>query len=203
MSINADRLQKQIAFILEIDKLKSVYRRTYLLSGERNENSAEHSWQVALMVNVLAEHAGQPVDVSRVTLMLLLHDIVEIDAGDVFAYDSVGMTTKLANENAAADRIFSILPEDQELEFRTLWEEFEAGISSDAKFAVSLDRLIPELNNMYSSRSAWIDHNITLDQILDRNKIIAQGSSVLWDFALELFHDAFKRDSSESKLSTV
>src|SRR5436309_14613445 len=141
-----DRFERQIRFILEIDKLKGILRRTYLLNVDRAENTAEHSWHLAIMAILLAEHANEPVDVARVVKMVLIHDIVEIDAGDTYCYDTEAALNKAERERAAADRIFGILPEDQSRELRELWDEFEEGRTPEARFALALDRFIPQLH---------------------------------------------------------
>lgn len=149
------RLQQQMAFLVEIDRLKQVLRRTRLVGGERLENSAEHSWHIAMIALVLAEHANEPIDVSRVLKLLLVHDIVEIDAGDTFAYDIAGHEDKAAREQAAADRIFGLLPSDQCRQLRALWDEFESQSSADARFANLCDRLMPSLQNYHNGGGTW------------------------------------------------
>ena len=147
-----ERLEKQIRFIVEIDKVKNIFRQTYLADAGRKENDAEHSWHIALMAYLLQEYAEKPVDVSKVMLMVLIHDLVEIDAGDTYAYDDAGAETKRAREEAAADRIFGLLPEDQGKYFRELWEEFEAYESPEGKYAHLLDNFQPLLLNDVSAR---------------------------------------------------
>lgn len=186
--MNIDRLRQQIEFLLEMDKLKSVLRRTYVLGTDRRENSAEHSWHLAVMAMVLAEHASAPVDILRVLKMLLVHDIVEIDAGDTYVYDV--QTDKAANESAAADRIFGLLPDDQRDEMHGLWEEFEARETPEARFAAALDRLMPMLHNSHSQGRSWREHGITADQVLARNAHIADGSPNLWEYAALMIRDA-------------
>lgn len=149
------RLQQQMAFLVEIDRLKQILRRTRLVGGERLENSAEHSWHIAVIAIVLAEYADEPVDVGRVVKMLLVHDIVEIDAGDTFAYDLAGYRDKEERERVAADRLFGLLPPDQEAELRGLWEEFDAQTSADARFANLCDRLMPSLQNYHNGGGTW------------------------------------------------
>ncbi len=149
------RLQQQMAFLVEIDRLKQILRRTRLVGGERLENSAEHSWHIAVIAIVLAEYADEPVDVGRVVKMLLVHDIVEIDAGDTFAYDLAGYRDKEERERVAADRLFGLLPPDQEAELRGLWEEFDAQASADARFANLCDRLMPSLQNYHNGGGTW------------------------------------------------
>ena len=184
------RLEQQIRFILEIDKLKTILRRTYLLHVDRAENTAEHSWHLAMMAILLAEHANEPVDVPRVVKMVLIHDIVEIDAGDTYIYDTQGALDKAEREHAAADRLFGMLPSDQGREFRTLWEEFEARQTPEAKFAGALDRFMPQLHNYHTQGRSWNEHGITADRVLERNACMAEGSASLWDLAQALVDDA-------------
>ncbi|MGO8670519.1 MAG: HD domain-containing protein [Capsulimonadaceae bacterium] len=188
-----ERLARQIRFILEIDRLKSVFRRTYLLSEERFENSAEHSWHIAVMVMVLAEHSNVPFDTGRVLRMLLLHDTVEVDAGDTYCYDEAGALTQSEREHAAADRLFSILPDDQRDEFRGLWEEFEARRTPEAQFAAAVDRLMPLLHNYCTGGRAWQEHGIRIGQVVDRNHHIEDGSADLWTLAKGILADAVDR----------
>jgi putative hydrolase of HD superfamily len=183
-----DRLANQLRFILEIDRLKSVYRRTYLVDGTRSENSAEHSWHLALMAMVLAEHANKPLDVGKVIRMVLIHDIVEIDAGDTYIYDEQG--DKAEREQQAATRIFGLLPPDQEREFRELWEEFEGGETPEARFASALDRFMPQLHNYHTQGRSWKEHGITAERVLSRNVEIAGGSLTLWEFTQTLIEQA-------------
>jgi putative hydrolase of HD superfamily len=189
----SERFERQIQFILELDKLKSVLRRTYLVNGERTENTAEHSWHLAMMAILLAEHANEPVDACRVVKMVLVHDIVEIDAGDTFLYDSAAELDKLEREQAAAHRIFGILPSDQARELRELWEEFEAARSADARFAKALDRFIPQLHNYHTQGRCWIEHSVTAGNVLERNASMAEGSQTLWNYARALLDDAVKK----------
>ena len=177
----SSRLLQQLAFLLEADRLKQVERQTAIIGGSRRENTAEHSWHLGLFALVLAEHADEPVDVARVLAMVLVHDLVEIDAGDTFAYDEAGYETKAARERAAADRLFGLLPDEQGAELRTLWEEHEAGATADARFANALDRLQPVLLNHAAGADApWVRHGITYEQIVRRNVVIADGSKALW-----------------------
>ncbi len=188
--MDTERLARQIQFILEIDKLKTIIRRTYLIHAERCENTAEHSWHLAIMAMLLAEHANEPVNVSRVIKMVLIHDIVEIDAGDTYFYDSAAARDKAERERAAADRLFGLLPEDQARELRELWEEFELCQSADARFAASLDRFIPQLHNYHTQGRSWKEHGITCDRVIQRNASIAEGSTRLWKWAQALLDDA-------------
>ena len=183
-------LDRQIAFILEIDKLKSVLRRSYLLNEARRENSAEHSWHLSVMALMLAEHANAELDQLRVLRMLLVHDIVEIDSGDTYIYDQAGNDTKAAREQEAASRIFGLLPSNQSAEVQALWQEFEARDTPEAKFAAALDRLMPLLHNYYTEGRSWREHNISKEQVLRLNRHIAAGSQSLWEYAKALIDDA-------------
>lgn len=179
-------------FITAVDRLKGVLRRTSLIDGSRRENAAEHSWHVALMAAVLAEHAKVPVDVPRVVQMLLVHDLVEIDAGDTFCYDRAGMADKAARERAAAERLFGLLPPDQRDMVRALWDEFEAMETPEALFANALDRLQPVLNNFVSGGGTWREYGITLDQVRERIKPIAAASSALGAYVEALVSEAVR-----------
>lgn len=188
--VTDSRLSQQIGFILEIDRLKGVLRRTILLDRSRHENSAEHSWHLALMALVLAEYASEPIDPLRVLQMVLVHDIVEIDAGDTYCYDEAANEGKLEREEQAAERLFALLPEDQGGPMRSLWREFEAGESADARFAAALDRLQPLLHNYHTEGQAWRDHGVVRRQVIDRNGPISDGSERLWDYARDFIEDA-------------
>jgi len=189
----SEPLAQQIAFILEIDRLKSVLRRTPLLDRSRRENTAEHSWQIALMAVLLAEHADPPVDINRVVIMLLVHDLVEIDAGDTFIYDEEALATKTARELAAAEGIFGLLPGDQGKHLRALWEEFEAHETPEARFANAIDRLQPLLNNYFTGGETWREPGVTEDRVIARNQVIGAGAPALWAYAEGLIHDATRR----------
>lgn len=187
------RLSQQIDFILEIDRLKGVLRRSPLLDGSRRENSAEHSWHLALMALLLAEHANAPVDIGRVVKMVLIHDLVEIDAGDTFLYDEDGNDTKAARERQAAQRIFGLLPPDQGDEMKALWREFEARQTADARFAAALDRLIPLLHNYHNQGGPWQANGVSRDQVIAHVGHMGQGSAALWEYAQALIDDAVAR----------
>jgi putative hydrolase of HD superfamily len=189
-TMTSDRLRDQIRFILEIDKLKGILRRSYLVDESRRENSAEHSWHVAVMAVVLAEHANEPVDVGRVVRMLLVHDIVEVDAGDTFVYDTAGADAKAEREQRAAERLFGLLPGEQGDELRSLWEEFEVANTPDARFAAALDRLMPVLHNVHTRGRSWREHGITADRVVGRNIRMAEGSRKLWEYARGLIENA-------------
>lgn len=179
------RLEKQLSFIREIDKEKFIGRQTYLSDGERKENDAEHAWHMALMTVLLSEYSNEKIDVLKTVTMLLLHDIVEIDAGDTYAYDAEGKKTQKAREEKAAKRIFGMLPEDQMSKLRGLWEEFEEGRTPEAKFARTMDNLQPMMLNDLTGGKAWTEHQVLLSQILDRNQRTGEGSRVLWEYAYE------------------
>jgi 5'-deoxynucleotidase YfbR-like HD superfamily hydrolase len=185
-----DRFRRQIEFILEVDRLKEVYRQSFVLYADRHENSAEHSWHLAVAALLLAEHANQPVDVSRVIRMALVHDLVEIDAGDTFIYDTAGNIEKAAKEEKAADRIFGLLPSDQRDEWRALWNELEERKTAEAKFANALDRLLPVLLNYFTDCRSWKEHGITRDQALMKNAVIGDGSETIWHLVETLIRDA-------------
>ena len=180
------RLKQQMDFIVEVDKAKNIFRQTYLSDGSRKENDAEHSWHLALMAFLLSEHATKEVDVLQVMKMVLIHDLVEIDAGDTYAYDASGNETKRARELAAADRIFNLLPADQAAQLRALWDEFEAGESAEAKFAHTLDHSQPMLLNDASGGRSWREHGVEAAQILARNKHTAEGSEAIWEYQKSL-----------------
>lgn len=186
----ADRLARQLAFIAELDKLKAVLRQTWLLDGSRQETDAEHSWHIAMMALVLAEHADEPVDAGHVVRMLLVHDIVEIDAGDTFIYDDAGHADKEAREQAAAARLFGMLPGEQGAELRALWDEFEARRTPEARFAAAVDRLQPLLHNYLTEGKAWRQHGVTADRVRTVNARIGEGSAALWEQARRLIDDA-------------
>lgn len=184
------RLAQQLEFLVEIDRLKGVLRQTLLTDKSRRENSAEHTWHLALMASVLAEHAVAAVDVSRVVQMILVHDIVEIDAGDTFAYDVSGYEDKEEREQAAARRIFGLLPDDQSQSCWELWREFEERSTMEARFANALDRLQPMLHNVLTEGHTWQQHGIVKSQIVERNRIIADGSSRLWEYVEKFLDEA-------------
>jgi len=188
-----DRLARQLRFILEIDRLKGVLRRTLLTDGSRRENSAEHSWHIALAAVLLAEHATEEVDTARVVKMLLVHDVVEIDAGDTYAYDVAAHDDKEERERAAAGRIFGLLPDDQEGEMWALWEEFEGGETAESRFANAIDRLQPMLHNYATEGMAWQQHGVVSSQVLQRNRVIGDGAPSLWEFAERLMAEAVGR----------
>lgn len=183
------RLQKQIEFIREIDKLKTVLRSNRIMDKSRLENSAEHSWSVAIMAHLLAEHSDDEINVDRVCKMLLLHDIIEVDAGDTFRYDEVNVITQIDREIKAADRIFALLPDDQKVEFRQLWDEFEALNTPDARFAKALDHLACVLHNSANDGGSWTEHGITESKVKEKNRPIPVASTMLGEFAMRLISE--------------
>ncbi len=189
-----ERLKRQMEFILEAERLKGVLRRTSALGGERRENDAEHSWHLALMLIVLNEYADQSeLDPLKALKMVVIHDLVEIDAGDTFAYDQEGEASKPEREREAADRIFGLLPPDQTAELRALWEEFEERQTTTARFAASVDRLQPMLSNFADRGGAWQRHGINSRQVAARNQQIVDGAPELWEYARQLIAEAVER----------
>jgi putative hydrolase of HD superfamily len=192
--MDKDRLRKQIEFIVEVDKLKNIYRQTLLMDGSRNENDAEHSWHLALMAMVLKEYSPEKdLDITKVLKMLLVHDLVEIYAGDTFCYDEKGNLDKASRELAAADKLYSILPPDQGQELRALWDEFEARKTPEALFASSLDRLQPLICNYLTEGHTWVKHGIKSSKVLERNLPIQEGAPDLWDLVEEMVEDSIER----------
>jgi putative hydrolases of HD superfamily len=186
----AARLARQIAFLVECDRLKDIVRQTLNAHSGRPENDAEHSWALCLFVMTLAEHSNTPIDVLRVIKMLLIHDIVEIDAGDTFAYDTARLVGQHEREAVAATRIFGLLPDDQAVEFRALWDEFEARDTPDARFAHAIDRCQAMLLNCLSKGVTWSRHNVSVDQIRARNAPIGDGAEALWTHMSGLLDEA-------------
>ncbi len=182
MEKKEERLKKQMDFLLEVDKLKFITRQTYLSDGKRKENDGEHSWHLALMAVLLSEYSNEKVDLIKVITMVLIHDIVEIDAGDTYAYDAVGNQSKREREVKAADRIFNILPEDQAKKFRQLWEEFEAYETPEAKFAHVCDNVQPLMLNDATDGLAWREHDVKKSQVLQRNSRTGEGSQVMMEY---------------------
>jgi len=184
-----DRLRQQLAFILEIDKLKSILRQTLLIDRSRRENSAEHSWHLAIMASLLSEYAQGPVDVARVLRMVLVHDVVEIDAGDTFAYDVAGNLDKSERERRAAERIFGLLPAEQGRELRALWEEFEKVETADAQYANALDRLQPCLHNANTEGGTWKIHHVTREKVMKRMEPVKLYLPKVWPVVEKIIED--------------
>ena len=188
-----DRLKKQMDFIMEVDKLKRIKRQTYLSDGINKENDAEHSWHIALMTVLLSEYSNEEIDVLKVVKMLLIHDIVEIDAGDTYAYDAKGNETKRDREVLAANRLFGLLPEEQRDEYIDLWEEFEQRETNESKFAHVMDNLQPMMLNNFTDGKAWREHQVDKSQIYKRNEITGKGSKVLWEYAQGMIDENVKK----------
>lgn len=189
-----ERLKKQIEFIVEIDKLKNIYRQTYVLHEDRKENDSEHSWHLAMMAFLLAEHSNQPIDVLKVMKMVLIHDIVEIDAGDTYCYDKEGYKDKAEREEKAAKRIFGILPDDQRDEMYSLWREFEEMNTPESKFAAVLDRVQPLTLNYRKNGISWQEHDVKMEMVLERNKHVNDGSEEIWKYVLEILEDSHSKE---------
>lgn len=184
-----DRLKKQMEFILEIDKAKNIFRQTLLSDGKRRENDAEHSWHIAIMAFTIAEYFGD-VDVAKVMKMTLMHDLVEIDAGDTYCYDEEGYKDKDEREQKAAERVYGLLPDDQAKEFKEIWREFEEGITQEAKFAVILDRIQPIMLTYASNGTAWTEHGVTTKQVLKRNEGAVNGPEEIANYLFEIIRGA-------------
>lgn len=185
--MDKERLDQQIAFCKEIDKEKFIGRQTYLTGATRKENDAEHAWHMAIMTLLLSEYANEKIDVLKTISMLLIHDLVEIDAGDTYAYDEKAKLSQRERELKAADRIFSMLPKDQGTKLRSLWDEFEEGTSPEAEFAHTMDNIQPTMLNAATNGQAWKERGVHLSQILKRNSNTAAGSQTLWDYAFQNF----------------
>lgn len=188
-----DQLLQQINFIKEIDKIKYIQRKTKLFHSDRPENDAEHSWHLAMMTIVLAEHSDVPVDVLKVLKMVLIHDIVEIDAGDTFIYDTQKNHSNTENELIAAKRIFGLLPDEQAEELIEIWQEFEAGETPDARFAKAMDRIEPLLQNTSNNGGTWREFDVDYSKVFEKKKVIAQGSTTLWKFAENLLNESVEK----------
>lgn len=188
-----EKLLKQIEFIKEIDKIKYIQRRTKLFNSDRNENNAEHSWHLAMMVIVLSEYSDENIDMLKVMKMVLIHDIVEIDAGDTFLYEKNKNHENTEEELKAAKRIFGMLPEKQAAEFIEIWTEFEDGISNEAKFAKSMDRLEPLLQNASNNGGTWKEFGVKYETVYDKQKIIKESSTELWNYVEGLLEDSVEK----------
>ncbi len=188
-----ERLKKQLDFILEIDKEKNIFRQTHLSGRGRNENDAEHAWHMAIMAYLLQEYANEPVDVTRVMLMCLIHDVVEIDAGDTYAYDTEGLKTQKAREDAAKERIYSLLPDDQKQALQSIFDEFEQNSTPEARFAHAMDNLQPLLLNDSNDGGDWREHQVTAAQVYGRQSKTAEGSQKLYEITDELLQKHIKK----------
>ena len=184
-----ERFARQLAFILEADKEKNILRQTHLSGGGRQENDAEHAWHMAMMIYLLQEYANEPIDLAKTMMMALIHDIVEIDAGDTYAYDETAMASQAERERLAADRIFGLLPDDQRDELRALFEEFEAGETAEAKFARTMDNLQPLMLNNSNNGGDWREHQVTKTQIMKRHGRNQIGSAFIGEYTRELIEE--------------
>ena len=190
MNDKEKRFAEQIGFLLEMDKMKNVYRRTRVMHEDRSENDAEHAWHLAMLAIVLQEYANEPVDLAKVLTTVLIHDVVEIDAGDTYAYDAAGNATKAEREQKAADRLYGLLPPEQGAYLRQLWEEFEAQSTPEARFANALDRVQPLMLNYSKHGESWLSHGTRREQVEGRIRPVYDGSAQLGDFAMELIRRA-------------
>ena len=191
--MDRERFEKQVAFILEADKEKNILRQTHLSGHGRQENDAEHAWHMAMMIYLLKEYANEPIDLAKTMMMALIHDIVEIDAGDTYAYDAAAMETQAERERLAAERIFGLLPDDQREELRGLFEEFEAGETAEAKFARTMDNMQPLLLNNSNDGGDWREHQVTKSQIMKRHARNQLGSEVIGAYTKELIEENVRK----------
>ena len=191
--MQSDNLARQVSFIKEIDKLKYIQRKTKLFHSDRNENDAEHSWHLAVMAIVLAEHSDNTIDLLKVLKMVLIHDIVEIDAGDTFIYDSLKDHTNTDEELIAAKRIFGLLPAEQAEEFIAVWKEFEEGTTAEAKFARTMDRFEPLLQNTSNNGGTWAEFNVPYQKVYEKKKVMQDGSISIWNYAENLINESLEK----------
>lgn len=191
--MQTEDLLKQVAFIKEIDKLKYIQRKTKLFNSDRPENDAEHSWHLAMMTLVLASHSDQPIDVLKVVKMVLIHDIVEIDSGDIFIYDTLKNHTNTDEELLAAQRIFGLLPDEQAKDFIAIWQEFEDGKTAEAKFAKTMDRLEPLLQNTSNNGGTWAEFDVPYQKVYDKKVAIKDGSATIWAYAENLINESVEK----------
>lgn len=203
MIADKTRLEKQIEFLETLDQLKNVFRANSVMDGSRRENSAEHSWHIAVMAMFLSEYAAEEIDTEKVIKMLLIHDVIEIDAGDTFCYDEEGYKDKAEREQRAADRLFGLLPEDQGREFRKLWDEFEEESTAESRFANSMDRFQVIFQNYRNNGGTWVLHDVPLSSVLRRQEPIKDGAPLLWDTVEEVLrrscNEGFLRDDLASE----
>ena len=190
-----ERLKQQLEFAQEIDKEKNIFRQTHLSGHGRNENDAEHAWHMAIMAYVLREYANEPVDIARVMLMCLIHDIVEIDAGDTYAYDAEGLKTQKTRENAAKERIFSLLPDEQKQELMQLFDEFEEFTTPESKFAHAMDNLQPLLLNNSNGGGDWKEHDVSAEQVYGRQRKTRLGSERLYEETDRILQENIRKGS--------
>ena len=191
--MDRERFERQLAFILEVDKEKNILRQTHLSGNGRQENDAEHAWHMAMMVYLLREYANEPIDLAKTMMMAIIHDVVEIDAGDTYAYDEAGLATQQERERLAAERIFGLLPDDQAKELRALFDEFEAMQSPEARFAKAMDNFQPLLLNDVNNGGDWCTHHVSRSQIMKRQSKTRFGSEVIADYTEEMIDRNVKK----------
>lgn len=191
--METSRFEQQMCFLVEIDQMKNVLRQTLLADGSRRESDAEHSWHLAMYAMLLSEYAPEPVDVSRVVRMVLVHDLIEIYAGDTFCYDKEGNQDKAAREKAAADRLYALLPADQAAEYRALWEEFDRMDTPDSRFAAALDRIQPIINNYLTEGHTWKLGHVTSTQVYERMAPVKSGLPEAWKMVEWILHDSIEK----------
>lgn len=191
--MEANQLLQQVNFIKEIDKLKYIQRKTKLFNSDRPENDAEHSWHLAMMTIVLAQHSNKPIDVLKVVKMVLIHDIVEIDAGDTFIYDTTKNHTNTEEELIAAKRIFGLLPEGQAAEFIAIWQEFEESLTDEAKFAKTMDRFEPLLQNSSNKGGTWKEFDVPFEKVYEKKKVMKEGSAHIWEYAEQVLNESVEK----------
>ncbi|MBR4692466.1 MAG: HD domain-containing protein [Oscillospiraceae bacterium] len=194
-----ERIRKQVAFILELDREKNVFRQTSLTGRGRKENDAEHAWHMAVMAYLLREYANSPVDIARVMLMCLIHDVVEIDAGDTYAYDTAGLATQKAREEAAKERIFALLPEDQREELTAVFDEFEENVTPEARFAHAMDNFQPLLLNHSNGGSDWLEHGVSAGQVFGRQQKTREGSERLYEVSELILREHIENGSLKTE----
>ncbi len=197
--MNRERFEQQLHFLREIDRMKQIARQTLLMDGSRVENDAEHSWHMAVCAMLFAEYAEQEIDLARVLKMALLHDVVEVYAGDTYVYDAQAVRTQKAREQAAAERLFGLLPEDQSAEFRAIWDEFDRKETSESKFANAVDAFMPNYHNYVTNGEKWQEHGVTKQMVLGRNTFMREGASELWDAMMRFTEDAVKQGYLEEE----
>ncbi len=190
-----ERLKKQLDFALEIDKEKNIFRQTHLSGHGRNENDAEHAWHMAIMAYLLKEYSNEAIDITRVMVMCLIHDIVEIEAGDTYAYDAENKKTQKAREDAAKEKLYSMLPEDQKKELIALFDEFEEGVTAEAKFARAMDNLQPLILNHSNNGADWVSHQVTSAQVYGRQAKTKEGSEILYEVTEQMIQENIKKGS--------
>ena len=197
--MDMERFQKQLRFALEIDKEKNILRQTHLSGHGRRENDAEHAWHMAVMIYLLKEYANEPFDIAKTMVMALIHDVVEIDAGDAYAYDAQAQATQHEREEKAAERIFGMLPDDQKMELRNLFEEFEAGETPEARFARAMDNFQPLMLNDSNGGADWREHQVSIAQVMKRHSRTERGSDTLWEYSRKLLDENVEKGNIKAE----